>query len=105
MSHHSTKFVTDLGDQLRCDTNKSLSFPTRYSMLMANATNLPVKVMVGLCLPEVCHQDYMEDVAETMTVSVNGALDLIDKELPNGLDTFGVNIVRSNFTRLSVDIV
>lgn len=39
-----------------------------------------------------------------MTSTLNSGLDTIDKDLPDGLDTFGVKIVRSNFTRSKVDI-
>ena len=47
----------------------------------------------------------MEDLAHTLTKYLNFGLDFIDKTLPSGLDTFGINVVRANFTRTQLDIV
>lgn len=109
MSHHSAHTVTDLGDQLRCDQNTSMvdayHLRTRYSVLSLNVTALPVKVLVGLCLPEQCTQDDLSDLAVWATGTMNHALDEFDKIVPKGLDVFGIDVVRANYTRVTTDLV
>ena len=109
MRHHSAHTITDLGDQLRCDGNTSMvdayNISTRYSFLSLNVTALPVQVFIGLCLPEVCTQAELSDVAAKVTGLTNGLLAEFDEKMPKGLDIFGINVVRANYTRMQMKIV
>jgi hypothetical protein len=77
-------------------------FPTTYSMININITDIPHHIMIGVCLPKSCNQLEINFFASIIQSYINKSLDFFDIKIIGGLDSLGIPIVRSNFTRVSI---
>lgn len=104
MVMNSAHFITDLGNQEQCDQNQTMQelFPTTYTFLDINITDIPHHIMIGLCLPKSCSQHEISFFSNILQSYINKSLIMFDKKVEGGLDSLGIPIIRSNFTRVSI---
>jgi hypothetical protein len=68
-----------------------------YSYALMNITGVPVNIMMGLCLPDQCHESDFRSFTSAVTNSINSLLDAVDERkipfvktlLPDGLNSVG----------------
>ena len=77
-------------------------FPTTYSMIDINITDIPHHIMIGICLPKSCNQHEISFFAKIIQSYIDKSLDIFDSKVKGGLDSLGIPIIRANFTRVSI---
>lgn len=49
-----------------------------YSYILMNVTGVPVNIMMGICLPDQCHESDFKSFTGAVTNSINSLLDAVD---------------------------